>query len=1185
MIVSKHHTPADVRRILFQETPELRTQPREFFNITGKAFLRIREEKDIGFVFGQTIEDSLPHHETEDIDDIKYRLLLLSSRSRRQALRSQLEGSGLAEAFEKASLIAGGSGIMPLFSSPPVAGTKNIEQEHLQDLNTEDDDTPRKDDAAQGRQQAEDEVDSVQDSGATQVDKMINSAAVKKKSRLSLMKRGRASGIGVSGLEQYYNSSSSSPGVLLVGNSPASSSTSPVMNKKMMVKTSARSSVSSAGATSTRRPLAGSTSDAGHYQGTKFLYFPEKRRASGTTTGPRASRKSGTTTTPVAATKNTRNSARSSQVTGMNRPNGRGAPKAKAQRPLTLAEKQRQLAREEAVRVKMMGTMLGGLRGAELLGNADNPALRYDVDQDNEVSDRTGPPGSTSPPGNNNNKNTTQRQRRTITREEKEEQLRQSNLVKNTNKFSDGLAGTSLEFNTSYNREVDVGAAAARSRSQAFTTSSKGPANQLKSQLAKHIHVASLPDFKVYFCHECVMKHDDAKLRNVLERAFHQGKIDLQTDAACNQDCIQCRKLLNTKAVVDSVFPSELKDCLTSADAFNEWIRQNRNKASSSHTGNLLGPDVYTASAFLQHHRKSARLGDKLLGGWRHREDTLQLTTATGNDGQPVSVVMSTHDREFSTGHGNNPNNTAGAMHATGAARSNVTTRYHPHLSVQRSAAEAYDMAKAVLANDEPYFGEGENERGVFDQQQGQGAVVLGARTAAAGGDASGPTHQQAERVYLLNLNPQTWVSRAPDFLVEILAKDKKLGQGKYLPNVTHLKTAGRTPEEVHMCNFRVAEKTVNEVELLCSAQMFDRASTLLTDGLTYEKQGLLRKEATCIRLIFLRITLAEPHAATIEPPFTVRVSMRPAFGGEVVPVYASGPIAVTHSKLMTNRLLGHEGHAAVAVDIFIPKVEDVPSAPEADPFLARAATLRSKMLFENDTRAKPGSKSLSMGRVFEYGGDLKEFPCLRDLEAWFHLIQWHKIRAATEANAMPYLFPIHLPTFRSDEDFVVSPEVVSLLRDDVAWQEAYSRCVEMVVGAWGYDLLQNRTTWRVDHSSNRANVDDKVLNSRELRGFHPGGSGRHQYSPDSWKLRHLLLSLRTFKIGKLYEIVSEIGQDLLRDGVLLNLKDQGLEEALHANKKDIHVARVWLESKLWEDYHKKWIPSLEELLFVPLGK
>lgn len=147
---------------------------------------------------------------------------------------------------------------------------------------------------------------------------------------------------------------------------------------------------------------------------------------------------------------------------------------------------------------------------------------------------------------------------------------------------------------------------------------------------------------------------------------------------------------------------------------------------------------------------------------------------------------------------------------------------------------------------------------------------------------------------------------------------------------------------------------------------------------------------------------------------------------------------------------------------------------------------------------------------LYEYGGELKKKPCFRDLEHWFHLIQWHKIRDSSD-YMMPYMFPIHLPTFRTEESFVIAPEVVGMLRDDADWSEGYARCVEILLAAWGYDLLQSRTTWRAESVGL---LDTSVLDRRSLRGFHPGGGGRHQYSPDSWKLRHLLLSLRTFKIG-----------------------------------------------------------------------
>jgi len=706
------------------------------------------------------------------------------------------------------------------------------------------------------------------------------------------------------------------------------------------------------------------------------------------------------------------------------------------------------------------------------------------------------------------------------------------------------------------------------------------------------------------------------KDRKAVSFLFNRSQIDLETDAECNRECLGCRKMLNTKANLDSLFPKELENCLQSADAFNEWIRLNRRRASSAQSGNMISADVYSASAHLQHHRNLPGLGDRLLGGWRHREDTLSL--ANKDDAAPV--IMSTADREFggsvgiaqTGGAGSSSSSTTGGGRAGGTTSAKggavgantiapqASSKYHPHLTRRRATQELYDSAKAVFANTEAYF---EDDNGGL---QGSGT------TNAPGADLE----SQPQRVYLMNLNPNTWAARTPDFLIEVLANGKRVG-GKYLPNVEHLKVAGRHPEQLHSCNVRVAEQTKNEMELVCSAQMFDKVDTLLTDSITeagsygnaaggvggakdsgtgkgnaakakqasragnQDAGASTRRPASLIRLVFLRVTLMEPYGCNVEPPFTVQVSMRPAFGGETVPIYTSGPVALTHSKLMAARLLGHEGHGKVAVDIFIPRVETAPARPEADPFVSRAGTLRSRLLFENDTRAGAGSAATASGMLYEYGGELKKKPCFRDLEQWFHLIQWHKIRDSSD-YMMPYMFPIHLPTFRTEESFVIAPEVVGMLRDDADWSEGYARCVEILLAAWGYDLLQSRTTWRAEAVGL---LDTSVLDRRSLRGFHPGGGGRHQYSPDSWKLRHLLLSLRTFKIGALYEIVCEIGQDLLRNGVLLNLKDQGLEESLQAADGDIHVARIWLETKLWQDYSKKWIPTLEELLFVPLGR
>ena len=99
----------------------------------------------------------------------------------------------------------------------------------------------------------------------------------------------------------------------------------------------------------------------------------------------------------------------------------------------------------------------------------------------------------------------------------------------------------------------------------------------------------------------------------------------------------------------------------------------------------------------------------------------------------------------------------------------------------------------------------------------------------------------------------------------------------------------------------------------------------------------------------------------------------------------------------------------------------------------------------------------------------------------------------------------------------------------------------------------------------------------------------RHRHNPllvfskDGWKLRHLLLSLRIFRIDLLYDLVVEIGQDLLANGINLNLQDAGFEEALHTMRGETTAATQWVKVKLHAKFGKKWIPTLEELLFAPI--
>ena len=83
----------------------------------------------------------------------------------------------------------------------------------------------------------------------------------------------------------------------------------------------------------------------------------------------------------------------------------------------------------------------------------------------------------------------------------------------------------------------------------------------------------------------------------------------------------------------------------------------------------------------------------------------------------------------------------------------------------------------------------------------------------------------------------------------------------------------------------------------------------------------------------------------------------------------------------------------------------------------------------------------------------------------------------------------------------------------------------------------------------------------------------------DGARLRHLLISLRLFRVDKLFSLTADIAAELVGDGVLLNMTDKGIEEALTFYRGDLAQSEKFLDSMERMNIKPKWIPTLEELM------
>ena len=64
-------------------------------------------------------------------------------------------------------------------------------------------------------------------------------------------------------------------------------------------------------------------------------------------------------------------------------------------------------------------------------------------------------------------------------------------------------------------------------------------------------------DWKIYFCHDCIIGSDDVKLHNLVLRSFEHGVINFRSDDSLNTNCVNCTRMLNTQPVINKFFPAD----------------------------------------------------------------------------------------------------------------------------------------------------------------------------------------------------------------------------------------------------------------------------------------------------------------------------------------------------------------------------------------------------------------------------------------------------------------------------------------------------------------------------------------------------------------------------------------------------------------------------------------------------
>ncbi len=267
-----------------------------------------------------------------------------------------------------------------------------------------------------------------------------------------------------------------------------------------------------------------------------------------------------------------------------------------------------------------------------------------------------------------------------------------------------------------------------------------------------------------------------------------------------------------------------------------------------------------------------------------------------------------------------------------------------------------------------------------------------------------------------------------------------------------------------------------------------------------------------------------------------VRVHLRPPQQLELYPIYETEPKCCVEALNQVN--------FDETVDVVIPshwKTEQL--SKQNDVFVKQAKKLKKMMVRD------------SSGNSVE-----ERFPSGLSLERWKLDGNWSMFR---DYRYHEYLFPIHLPSCYYRDTFVVTPEVVQWLKEDITWMSQYRKCVVYQVMSWGYNISgEGAMRWTRVYP---AHADQSFTNGM------------------SWILRHLLVSLKVFRCADLFEALVSVAQDITTRSIdLLNLDDNGLQEALDTCDGDYIKALQWVDDELLMNsvHKKKWNPTLHELIW-----
>lgn len=161
-------------------------------------------------------------------------------------------------------------------------------------------------------------------------------------------------------------------------------------------------------------------------------------------------------------------------------------------------------------------------------------------------------------------------------------------------------------------------------------------------------------DWKIYFCHDCVIECDDVKLHNLMYRSFEHGVINFRSDDTLNTNCINCSRMLNTMPTINKFFPADKNDISSVQGLLNfahEGIKSHRGLSGQKDPNDYLHPargkKHYSQRALEGAHYLTHRRVDTKLFNTKIHDSFLEPNLIAISHPTYNGIPMSTADREF----------------------------------------------------------------------------------------------------------------------------------------------------------------------------------------------------------------------------------------------------------------------------------------------------------------------------------------------------------------------------------------------------------------------------------------------------------------------------------------------------------------------------------------------------------